>query len=584
MSYTVDETNSKIRQRTRDNLFNHYKHTDRMFAVVMTAQWVVAIVISFVVSPLTWNGADSSIHPHLLSAVFFGGALAASTIAMSWAFPGTAPTRHVIAANQLLMSALLIHITDGRTTTHFHIFGSLAFLAFYRDWKVIITATVVTATDHLVRGMLYPQSIFGLPAANLGLVIEHATWVIFEDIVLVYGCVKTFQETRAGAAKEISAEIASEEMSAAKAEAERFSAEAVEQRQYLTENVHRILEEMKRFSEGDLRVKLDKRSDDVIGPLFEGFNQAVANTSELLRTVTDTTVRVADASIDISDSTRELAATAEEQSARGSSISDEAGELKRAVEKSSEFARRTLETANSNGDAARHGQEVVQKTVTKIGTIAETVRMSTDSVEALSRSSDEIGKILKVINDIANQTNLLALNAAIEAARAGVHGESFSVVASQVRSLASDTREATDRIGLIVETIQSDIGTAATAMKRSFREVEEGIELSNQTDEALRRILDESERLIDMLGELGQISSIQASSTESVTSGVTGIADAVTQSAHNVSRIAASTDELNELSANLRGMTSRFLFDSAKSGSPAAKRPTSATVVSRGIN
>jgi len=94
----------------------------------------------------------------------------------------------VIAAAQVSFSALLIHLTGGRIETHFHIFGSLAFLALYRDWRIMLTATLVVALDHLLRGLWYPASVYGVPFATIWRTAEHSGWVIFEDVVLVWAC------------------------------------------------------------------------------------------------------------------------------------------------------------------------------------------------------------------------------------------------------------------------------------------------------------------------------------------------------------------------------------------------------------
>ena len=88
----------------------------------------------------------------------------------------------------MLMGALLIHLTGGRIETHFHVFGSLAFLAFYRDWRVLVPATVVVALDHMLRGIFWPQSVYGVLVASQWRWLEHAAWVIFEDVFLVVAC------------------------------------------------------------------------------------------------------------------------------------------------------------------------------------------------------------------------------------------------------------------------------------------------------------------------------------------------------------------------------------------------------------
>src|SRR5438128_4087110 len=88
--------------------------------------------------------------------------------------PGGPSTRHVIAIGQMLTSALLIHLTGGRIETHFHVFGSLAFLAAYRDWRVFVPATLVVAIDHFVRGLFWPQSVYGVLTTSSWRSLEHA--------------------------------------------------------------------------------------------------------------------------------------------------------------------------------------------------------------------------------------------------------------------------------------------------------------------------------------------------------------------------------------------------------------------------
>jgi two-component system, sensor histidine kinase and response regulator len=162
-----------------------HKRTDRMFAVLMALQWVGGIIAAVWISPNTWIGQTSYVHIHVWAAVLLGGLLASVPILLALTQPGKPLTRQVIAIGQMLMSALLIHLTGGRIETHFHVFGSLAFLAFYRDWKVLLTATIVVAVDHFTRGMFWPQSVFGVLTPSAWRWIEHAAWVLFEDAFLL---------------------------------------------------------------------------------------------------------------------------------------------------------------------------------------------------------------------------------------------------------------------------------------------------------------------------------------------------------------------------------------------------------------
>ena len=125
-----------------------WKQTDRMFAVLLIVQWLAAVAMAVWLSPTTWEGLDHRIHPHIWAAVFLGGVIAVYPIVFVLLRPGEAITRYLIATAQMLYSALLIHLSGGRIETHFHVFGSLAFLSFYRDWRVLVPATIVVALDH----------------------------------------------------------------------------------------------------------------------------------------------------------------------------------------------------------------------------------------------------------------------------------------------------------------------------------------------------------------------------------------------------------------------------------------------------
>lgn len=171
-----------------------YQKTDQLFGYLLVVQWLAGIAFALVVSPLAWDGASSRVHLHVWAAVFLGGAIAFVPAILAWRHPGRPFTRYSIAVAQMLMGALLIHLNAGRIETHFHVFGSLAFLAFYRDWRVLVPATIVVALDHLLRGLFWPQSVYGVVVASHWRWVEHATWVLVEDVVLVMSCVRGTRE------------------------------------------------------------------------------------------------------------------------------------------------------------------------------------------------------------------------------------------------------------------------------------------------------------------------------------------------------------------------------------------------------
>jgi two-component system, sensor histidine kinase and response regulator len=187
-----------------------WRRTDHIFAGLMLLQWLAGIGVALWVTPQTWIGATDTVHLHVLAAIFLGGAIAAFPILLVYLYPGQVVTRHVIAFSQMLFSALLIHLTGGRIETHFHIFGSLAFLAFYRDWRVIVTATAVVSVDHFLRGEYWPQSVFGTATFDSWRWIEHVLWVVFEDIFLLIMCRQSIFEMHQIARRQAELELSND--------------------------------------------------------------------------------------------------------------------------------------------------------------------------------------------------------------------------------------------------------------------------------------------------------------------------------------------------------------------------------------
>ncbi|HEV2983069.1 MAG TPA: ATP-binding protein [Vicinamibacterales bacterium] len=183
------------------DLYRQHEHrifvqTDRLFAGLMFLQWLAAIAAARWISARVWTGAMGRPDLAVWTAVSLGGGISLLPIALALARPGATATRYVIATAQMLMSSLLVHFTGGRIETHVHVFGSLAFLSFYRDWRVLVPATMVVAADPFVRGVYLPQSVFGVLAASQWRWLDHAGWVIIADLFLIVSCVRARREMR----------------------------------------------------------------------------------------------------------------------------------------------------------------------------------------------------------------------------------------------------------------------------------------------------------------------------------------------------------------------------------------------------
>ncbi len=189
---------SEVNARASSLLARHqqgiYRRTDHIFIVLLIMEWLAGIMVANFLSPRSWAGMESRVHIHLWAAIVLGGAIISFPVILAVLRPGSKASRHSLAIGQMLIGALLIHLTGGRIETHFHIFGSLAFLAFYRDWPVLVTASVVVTLDHFLRGEFWTRSIFGTASANPLRWLEHAGWVVFEVVFLIPSCLRSVQE------------------------------------------------------------------------------------------------------------------------------------------------------------------------------------------------------------------------------------------------------------------------------------------------------------------------------------------------------------------------------------------------------
>src|SRR3954470_7273681 len=202
-AHAVEQRASELFAGYRQDI---YTSTDRLFAGLMGFQWIAGILFALWVSPLAWAGTSSRTPIHVWAAIVLGGIISLFPALLGLLRPGRPSTRYTIAVAQMLMGALLIHLTGGRLETHFHVFGSLAFLAFYRDWRVLVPATIVVALDHMLRGLFWPQSVYGVVVPSQWRWVEHAAWVFFEDVFLVVSCLRSVKEMRETAERTASLE------------------------------------------------------------------------------------------------------------------------------------------------------------------------------------------------------------------------------------------------------------------------------------------------------------------------------------------------------------------------------------------
>jgi two-component system sensor histidine kinase HydH len=209
-SVTGIELSERGTQLFGEQLTTQRVRLDRMFSKLMLVQWLAAIVVAVMYSSVGWADKQHPTGGYLSLAVFGGAALSLVPMLAVRYRPGSRMSRQTIAICQILWSALFIHLSGGRIETHFHIFGSLAWLAFYLDWEVLVTATVMVAVDHLLRGLIVPESVYGMMHAGHWRFVEHALWVVFEDVILFIACRSGLRSLREGADRQAHLERLSE--------------------------------------------------------------------------------------------------------------------------------------------------------------------------------------------------------------------------------------------------------------------------------------------------------------------------------------------------------------------------------------
>jgi methyl-accepting chemotaxis protein len=328
--------------------------------------------------------------------------------------------------------------------------------------------------------------------------------------------------------------------------------------QYLERNVLEVLDAMERFSEGDLSVALVVERDDAIGRLRFGVNKAVLNIRSMVQQVRDVLDSTVATSRQIQAETHDLSRGAEEQISQTLLVAGAAQQMAQTVSASNSSIAEASEIAQRSGTEAHEGGRIVRDTFAGMDEIVTTVGVSARTVQALGRSSEQIGAITRVIEQIADQTELLSLNAAIEAARAGRHGRTFAVVAQEVQRLAERTAQATSEIARVIEHNQREVETAVEAMTRVGGQVEQGKELVDKAGSALDAIIDNAEKMLACIQQVRASSEEQASTTAHISENVETISRVTHSAVRGNQSVATSVQQLSTLIEDLQQRVARF--------------------------
>ena len=331
------------------------------------------------------------------------------------------------------------------------------------------------------------------------------------------------------------------------------------------EAILQLLDEMSYLAEGDLS-KHATVTEEITGAIADSVNYAIDALRNLVTSINETSQEVTGAAQKSRATTLELALSSQKQAGQIAEASTRIGNMAQSMERVSSEAGNSADVAKRSVDIAHQGGEVVRNSISGMDTLREQIQETSKRIKRLGESSQEIGAIVELINDIADQTNILALNAAIQAAMAGEAGRGFAVVADEVQRLAERSTDATKQIGALINTIQADTNEAVTSMERSTANVVSGAQLAGDAGRALEEIENVSNQLYKLIQEIADTARQEAGTAAEVAETMNGIREVTTQTTAGTNETANSIGRLAELAEQLRESVAGFKLP----GGPAA--------------
>ncbi|MFK7994995.1 MAG: methyl-accepting chemotaxis protein [Granulosicoccus sp.] len=584
VKHALTETDASFARQVSENAEELYKQKrqiyhakiDKLFIVLFCIQWPAAIALAFFMTPTTWAGSTSSIHQHVYMAVGLGGLATLFPVWLAWQRPGALITRHVIAASTMIFTALFIHLSGGRDEGHFHFFMMMAFVALYFDWKVVITAIVVGALDHVFRTMMFPMSVFGALESPWFQLFRHVLWVVFEGSVLLYAAVMIDRDTRESASQLAVSQLREDQINSLLEENESVShereARAVEAREayeakqaaerkqreitdaaiqreaaeadFLRSQVDALLVTVNEAARGNLDTRVTVKGEDAIGQVGNAMEKMLASLRSNFAQIRSNAQTLSDAANTLNVTSRGLGEDANETSNQVQRLASSAAQISKGVQS-------TATSTEQMNDAIREVSRCASDAVSVGQDAVNLAAQATTTVEQLGASSSGIGDVLKTITSIAEQTNLLALNATIEAARAGDAGKGFAVVANEVKELAKETARATEEISSRIAAIQADASEAGEVIGQISSIIEQ---IENYQTTVAAAVEEQTTTTREISNNVRH----SAKGSDDISQGIAQISDKAARAKLSAQNVDASALSLNEIAQRLNELLSVY--------------------------
>ena len=319
----------------------------------------------------------------------------------------------------------------------------------------------------------------------------------------------------------------------------------------------RLLDELGGLADGDLTVEATV-TEDFTGAIADSINYSIDQLRSLVQTINNSAVQVASAAQETQSTAMHLAEASEHQAQEIAGASAAVNEMAVSIDQVSANAAESAAVAEKAVAIANKGAEVVQATIHGMDTIREQIQETSKRIKRLGESSQEIGDIVSLINDIADQTNILALNAAIQASMAGEAGRGFAVVADEVQRLAERSAAATKQIETLVKTIQTDTNEAVISMEATTAEVVKGARLAQDAGVALEEIENVSKNLADLIQNISNAARQQAASAGHISNTMNVIQEITSQTSAGTTATARSIGDLAEMAQEMRNSVAGF--------------------------